>query len=186
MSVIIRVKNNYYEQCVTFAKESWANEKQSSRYNNGFINSKDDPYKVTRIGAIGEMAFAIFMNLHPNFEYKKYGEKYDFEVNNYKIDVKTAKECPKYRATLLRCINERGKYIKPSCDIYVSAYIQKESREEKWCDVVLVGWHTKESINEQTPVPSRVKSASHWNYELKFDDANNIESLGEYLNGERN
>ena len=179
MEIIIDKEN--YKRCVEFACNMWANEKKASTYNSGMLNSKKDPYKVERIGALGEMAFSIFAGVDPDFAYCKGGKRVDFTINETTIDVKTAAKYPDYRATLIRCLNEYGTYVKPSCDIYVSAYVETEVPGES-AVVELVGWHKREEILEQQPVRARRKGASHFNYELSFDVAHSIDDLKEFLN----
>jgi hypothetical protein len=179
--VIIRVEANAYKECDAFSRAMWANSKVGNEYNRGILNTKEDPYKTERVGALGEMAFSLFMGAPVDFEYSKFGKEVDFTINGKTIDVKTAAEKSKYSISLLRATTDRGNPVKISCDVYVSAYIIEENIGTS-AQVALVGWHLLPEILEQKQLPARRKFSRHKNYELKYEDSHPMESLRDYLN----
>jgi len=166
-----------YKYCQESSKNYKCNTKKGF-FGKGIINSKNDPYKVTRIGLLGEMAFAKYMDVPARFEYMEHGDDFDFKINGKTIDVKTASR--NYGACLIRCINHKGNFIlKKPCDIYVAAYIDKEIPDENYAEVIIKGWIRSKEFKNMEPVNARV--GKHKNYEISFDNVSSLSSLKKLL-----
>ncbi len=146
-----------------YSSYRWSNTK-TGKYGKGILNTKDDKFKVERIGLLGEIAFAKLFNLKTDFEYRKGGDKYDFVLNGKAIDVKVAAKFPEYRKGLILRRSERGYEIKVSKDIYVFGYLKSESI------VTFVGYQHKSFIEKLPIVDSRIRFFAHKNCEVNYDD----------------
>lgn len=175
--ISIEVSGEDYQECIRYSMNCWSNDKQKSHYNDGMLNTRKDTYKTERVGALGEMAFSLYVGLPVDFSYKKYGKEFDFKVGESLIDIKTSFGRSKYEISLLRCINEYDKYIRPNCNYYVTAYVESDNLEEGWAQVVLIGYHTLEQIIEQLPMPARSRYGRHQNYELSYHTSKPLKEL---------
>lgn len=161
-----------YQKCDTCSQNRWSNKKKGF-FGRGMINSQADPYKVERIGLLGEVALASFLDKLVDFEYKEGGTPFDFHLEGLTLDLKTAAR--NYGSGLIRAFTENMTKIELKADIYVFAYLESENKMEKTATVVLTGWQEKCNILKLRLTPARV--GKHFNYELPYDALNPIEIL---------
>lgn len=174
------VSGKDYVRCEDGSKNMWCNSKPG-KYGAGLANTKDDPYKVSRIGLIGETAFGKIFNLPVCFEYHKFGKKEDFTMGpNKKVDIKTAKR--NYWNGLVMAKNDDGIDISLKADTYVFGFVEIENIVEKKAIVNFVGYAKKEIISTITPVVGRTRGSKHMNYEVPYDM---LHPMGNLLNAHR-
>lgn len=174
-SLLVKINPDQYKVCVDASLNYWASSKKGA-WGKGLVNSKEDKTKVERTGLLGEMAFYIISGLPYNFTFKKGGDKFDFQVNNKTIDVKTATY--NYGCICIPAYNGSGNYVFRNHDFYVSAYIVEDNG--KWAEVELVGWEFGTSV-KQLPVKGARAKGLHKNYELEHKKVRPIEELIELL-----
>lgn len=155
--------------------ELWCSKKKGN-WGSGLINSDEDKHKAERTGLLGEMAFSKLSGLPINIEYQEGGSNNDFCLTTAKskIDIKTAYRRPKYNAGLIRC-GTNGKTIKLKSDIYIFGYVEKDLRQEKIAQIILVGGEYRENILKKKPQKARL--GHHINYEVEYDQLIPIETL---------
>lgn len=179
--VKIIIAGTDYKYCVNKSKIYSCNDKKGV-FGRGIINSKSDPYKVTRIGLLGEMALAKYLDVPVRFEYLKHGDHFDFKIAGYTIDVKTASR--NYGSVLVRCISGSGKFVLNNpCDIYVAAYIVSEEPDDHYAEVELVGWIYSKRFKDMQPVDAII--GRHKNYQIDLGDVSSISSLRRLLNAKQ-
>lgn len=142
--VAVEIANEDYHICNEYSigKKFWGNSKKGA-YGKGLCQSKDDPYKPRRIGLLGEVAFGKIFGLPVDIEYKKFGDKQDFILNEQKINVKTATW---NRGDCLLVYKKDGKLVPLTQDIYINCFIEEENREKEVATVILVGYILKKDI----------------------------------------
>lgn len=170
----VTISGDEYISCEKAACNFWANSKKG-RWGRGLINNSEDPYKVERVGLLGEMAFSKQFNIPVNFEYKQFGNETDFEIKGKTLDVKTAARKYSYEAGLIRAQTEKGNNVALHADIYYFAYIENDDREKKVATVELVGAISKEKVLE-LPL-SDAKIGKHKNYEVPYSDLLPLEEI---------
>jgi hypothetical protein len=178
--MLVIVENEHYRQVEDAAKNMWANSKKGF-YGSGIINSKKDPTRVERTGLLGQAAFSIITGLHTDFSYRKGGDKYDFLIHNYKVDVKTASR--DYGAALIKCINEWGKNCFREQDIYIAAYIVMDNYEDKVAQVCFKGYELGKRVRD-FPIKN-ARQGVHKNYELTYNKLRPMEVLLDFIKGDR-
>jgi hypothetical protein len=154
-----------YEVCEN--PEMWSSSKPGE-YGKGIANTEDDPLKVERTGKLGEMALAQIIQEPVDFEYRKLGDAYDFIIDKYTVDIKTATKLPSYNASLITAVNENGKMLDIKCDYYVAAYINHDDRQSKRAEVIIVGVMSSQQIKRLPRKPA--KKGKHLNYEMSYSD----------------
>lgn len=164
----IAVSNKDYHLVESTSKRYWANSKTGSDYNNGFLTTKDDPFRTVRVGLLGEMATALYLGLPFDSLYRQGGDKQDFAVHGVTLNVKTSST--RSDRGLVRYSNDFGKQLVLSNDIYVFGYVAKEDRIEATSTVLLTGYLFREEIEDLTRsrlVPGVGKG--FLNYRVSFD-----------------
>lgn len=175
--MIITINANEYKLCDKGSKNYWCSSKKGI-YGRGILNTENDPYRVERIGNLGEFAFAKYMKLDPPaFEYKKGGDDYDFLINGHTIDVKCARK--DYGAILIKCETEKGTDVFQKCDIFVCSHVIEDDR--KTASVRLVGWVTLDYVLSLPKKESPHWRSQHKNYEVNFNSVNPMDELRSYL-----
>ena len=181
IKVIINGDN--YKRCVDFANDMWANKKKGL-YGSGVGNSKGDPTRVERIGALGEMAIHMETGLPLDFRYVKGGKPYDFILEDgTTIDAKTTQT--KDRSYIFykypqstdkeRVFNTKSK---PVCDLYIVCQVLKDSLNDNEGIVLIRGYQDKDYVLELPIRRSRVSGQMHFNLELDFKT---LRGMGEIL-----
>lgn len=160
------IDTDNYEACEESSNQWWTKNKSGGEWNPGLLNTTYDSRKTERIGILGEMAFGIMTGLPVNLAYKQFGNTTDFEVFKYSLDVKTAAK--NYNAGLIRCIDEYGRSVSLSSDIYAFNYVECEDRNAKEATLVLVGYQTRNTIVTRPIVPAR--KGYHKNYEIPYHE----------------
>lgn len=168
----IQINPKLYEKCHLCSQNRWSNKKKGF-FGRGMINSNIDPYKVERIGLLGEAALAKYINKEVDYEYKEGGTPFDFNFNGLNIDIKTAAR--NYGSGLIRAVSDKGRKIELKSDIYVFGYLEWENKKEKKAEVVLTGWMERCKIEELEIVPARV--GQHFNYDIPYEKLNPIETI---------
>ncbi len=142
--IIVNIKSDEYQKAEEISKNRWSNEKTGT-YGEGLCNTTTDPYRATRTGILGEIAFSKITNLPVDDQYKKGGDKYDFIINNkYKIDVKFA--IYDRGENLILDTNKNGEKIPLNKHIYVFGYIQSEDKIGKNATAIITGFLLKENV----------------------------------------
>lgn len=168
----ITIKTNDFILCENSSKNMWANTKKGT-WGRGLINDSSDPHKVERTGRLGEMAFARSFDLNVNFDYMKFGDQYDFKLNNWKLDVKTAAR--NYGAGLIKARDASGRNIPLAKDIYVFCYVENENRLAQTANINIVGFELKENILKKELVKAR--KGNHLNYDISYNQLKDINKL---------
>jgi hypothetical protein len=161
-ALVIKIEGVEWELCDAASKHRGCNTKPGS-YGRGIKNTDDDPFIVTRMGMLGEFAYAKIKNLPVDLTFRAYDDT-DFTENGKTVDVKLATTVSLINR--IQAITDRGFATPPKCDIYVFGYCEAESRDEKWARVVLTGWQSKTFIENLPITPSPVKDCSHQNYDV--------------------
>lgn len=177
--MLVKISTPDYKECEKAARNYWASSKKGM-YGRGIINSKNDPLKVERTGLLGEMAFAMQARLPLNFEYKRFGDKYDFKAYKKTIDVKTASR--DYGACLVQYMNKKGNIVFRRKHIYVTAHVTYDDIVEKVAGIELVGYILGVDLTEDLIKPARV--GTHYNYEIPFEITKPIEAVIAFVRGE--
>jgi len=174
------IKGKEYDLCAEHAQNMWAGEKtsniSSAQYNRGCCNSAEDPTKAERIGTLGEMAVGKLFGWEINLNYQKFGDNYDFLVNDWKIDVKTATR--NYGATLVKRESHTGHIYPLTNDIYICCYMSRERKQQ--AIIAICGFETKENMENYTTTPAR--RGKHKNIELPFSKIQDITKIKDVLN----
>lgn len=166
--IYIIIGGEDWEVCHELSKRKRSfDNKPKTPYRNGLANTADDPHGVGRIGYLGEFAFSKLLNYFTGQSYpvdislKKRGDDFDFCINEYTIDVKTSMtNCNK---CLIRCRTDKGFYVKPKCDYYVSACRYRSDLDIGEAIIVINGYQTLDHI---VSLPEVLAFAGHKNYEL--------------------
>lgn len=170
------IDSDEYEICEDFSHKMWANKKKGF-YGRGMINNEDDPRRVERTGILGEMSVAKLLDLPINVTYMEGGDQQDFVINGKKADVKTATR--NYGALLIRASynGNTADLIKLDKDIYVSAFIIEENKQDKFAKLGVVGYIDYNNLTENYLKPARFRNASHWNWDIPYKDLVPIQHL---------
>lgn len=171
---VVHIAPKQYDICSEAAQNMMCSSKPGF-WGRGMLNTKEDPFRVERLGRLGEMAFGLLIKQKIDTKYRKKGDKYDFILNGKRIDVKTAAQKPKYMCGLVRTENEKTKKIDLSSDIYVFGYVVREWAEEKKAKICLVGYMNKEDIIIREKKPA--KYGYHMNYECPYSELLDIGDL---------
>ena len=163
MTHTVAVSGEDYQACVVASMNMWGNTKPGT-YGKGLTNLPNDPYRVSRVGRLGEMGFARLLGTYPDLEYKKGGDDSDFTYKGLTIDTKTA--FSNYGFALVYAENESGRLIPLKSDIYVFGFLKFEFRTTNRAEITYVGYASKELILAQPIVPAR--RGTHKNYELPY------------------
>ena len=171
--MLIEIFPQDYEICKKASQNYWSSSK-GGKYGKGVLNTKTDPCRTERIGLLGEMAFANFMELPIQFEYKKHGDKYDFLIRDRTIDVKTASR--NYGSVLIQYKNSFGNIVFRQKDIYVGAYLVEDTG--KTASIELVGYTLGKIVKKLTPVKSKV---GKWlNFDVPLDALKDLRELKKF------
>lgn len=173
----VKVEGKDYEVCSKTSSNYWANTKPGS-YGKGLISGKDDKYRPVRSGLLGEIALAKTFGLSVDVSYKEGGDKADGLFNKYSYDIKTATY--DYGAALIYHTNEWGKKVPLNKDIYISAYITSDDRENEVAEVIIVGFMLKEDVFKCEVRRGR-RGNGHLNYEVPHHKTKSIVKLHEYV-----
>lgn len=178
----VPVDSDSYEYADRISHHLWTKEKKRGKYNDGCINTKDDPSRATRTGLLGEMAFASVFDQEVDLKYRKGGSPYDFILETVKgpfsIDLKTSHAVYKTRTqSLIKSKSSRGHRVRLKSQIYVAAYIDSEDRLNGCADVVLIGFQTNTGIKKLPDVQSPVRGGRWYNKELNYTDLHPILDL---------
>lgn len=161
------VEGKDYEVCED--PKMWSSGKPGE-YGKGIANTTDDPLKVERTGKLGEVALSQIIQLPVDFAFKENGDNYDFIMDGFTVDIKTATRLPNYEASLMQAVNSYKRAIPLKCDYYVASYISVDDRANKRAEVIIVGVIDKNTIQRLPKVPA--KKGEHLNYELNYNDPN--------------
>ena len=158
---VVEIEGEDYEICDKYSKMYWANSKKG-RYGSGLCATQSDPYKPVRVGMMGELAFAKLFGVDVDFTYREGGDRSDFLIGRYHVNVKCAMEdrC----VGLVYCENDWGKDVKVTSDFYVFSYIRKDR------NVTFVGYADHEMVIASERRFGRAKNSKHRNYEVDYND----------------
>lgn len=168
----IEILPSLYQKCESCSQNRWSNKKKGI-YGHGLINNTDDPCRAERVGLLGEAALAQYINRKVDYDYKEGGNPFDFSLNKWKIDIKTAAK--NYGCGLIRAKNQSGNIIELTSDIYVFAYIEEDNRKERKATVILKGWLEKAGVEKCPIVPARI--GRHYNYQIDHVQLKSIDTL---------
>jgi hypothetical protein len=154
--------------------ERWCDNK-TGNYGGGIGNTEDDPRRVTRIGCLGEMAFAKVFGRKFDDEFKDRGDNFDFFIRGEKIDVKA--KIDRVEVGLVYARNDWGRDIRIKMDRYVFGYRQSEDREKETATILLCGWQPKAYVKNRPFVKGYGEKAKHYNKECPFANLLPMQSL---------
>jgi len=170
---VVNVDGQEYVECEKFSARTWANDKsrEQNDYNKGLANTPNDPMRIERRGALGEVSFAKIFNLSVNFDYCIGGVSTDFSLNGFDIDVKTSciKTAHRYGCGMVRVVNKGGYRIPIKNDIYVFG-CAVDDKEKRTAKVIFIGFCTKDYLSNRPDVPGKFKNSKHMNKEALFRD----------------
>lgn len=170
----VKIDGKDYRECVRAADgKNFDSNSKPGDYGAGCGKTPDDPYKPARTGFLGQMAFGKLTDLPVDTERRKCGDKYDFLVGEYKIDIK----CTMWKRgyALVYQKNEWGTEIPLNKDLYVCSYIKEEDRLKEFAIVVFTGFAWKKEV-ERCEIKSS-KWGKHSNYELPFAKLRSMSKL---------
>ena len=162
---IVVISPEDYIACDESSRNMWAN-KKSGMYGKGLNNTDDDPFRVERVGRLGEMGLARLLGTYPDLAYKEGGDSGDIIFNGLSIDTQVAFR--NYGCGLIYAINEWGNVITVKSDIYVFGYLKSEDRDANSAEIAYVGWAPRKLIMEQPILPAR--KGRHKNYEIEYSE----------------
>ena len=164
-----------YKKVVESSLNRWSN-KKPGQFGKGLINNDIDPCKAERIGLLGEAALGEVIDRKVDYEYKEGGVPHDFRFNNLKLDIKTAGR--NYGCGLIRAMSDKGKLIPLKSDAYIFAFLESENKTNSVACVNLVGWVSKEEVENCSVVPAKI--GKHFNFEIPYDKLHPIEELRKF------
>lgn len=140
-----------YQLAVTFAAQQWSNRKPGD-YGRGFANNPDDPYRVSRVATLAEIAFARMYGLTPDLEPRPGGDLgYDFVVSGLTIDIKTSMSAANYDRNEWVFRHEGGALEPLKADIYVGSQLLHEDRNRGAACIEFMGWISRQTIIAEIP-----------------------------------
>jgi hypothetical protein len=182
--ILVRVEGEEYDACDS-ASQHWFASGKKGKYGPGLLNTDPkDPRKTERIGLLGEMATGKIIHQPVDLRYRKGGDNCDFCVKGQRIDVKTnsylREESPS--TEIIVYANEYDMSNKINCkyrdmDVYLVSYLKDENREERWAEIVLVGYHLGSIVKknfESLIRKTRKRGKDHYNIELLYCNAFNL------------
>ena len=175
--LLVKVAGSNYRECVRASKIFAANNFKGA-YGKGLISDEKDPYKTTRVGLLGEMAFGIITNKPVNTEYKEHGDSADFWINGNMLDVKCASK--KIPINYILHTNEYGKKLYLKQCIFVYAFLENEDRSDECSEIVLTGFNSEIEVS-RSPVRRGKRGKGHLNYEVSFASTYPIHELIEII-----
>jgi len=172
---VITVSDEKYSLCdkTSIGDNYWANSKKGA-YGKGLGRTKSDPYKPVRTGLLGQMAVGELLGLPTDLKYREKGDKYDFLLGKYKVDVKCAMR--DYGKGLIYHTNQWGKQIPLDKDIYIFSFVQEEDRHAQIAKVAVVGFASQKDVLK-CPVKPGIKGNGHLNIEVDFSNLRPIQTL---------
>lgn len=175
---IVTIATEEYEACSESSRNRWSSSKRGV-YGRGIINTHSDPFKVERIGMLGEAAFAKIFDKSVNVSYIKNGDEQDFVLLGHKVDIKVASGRKEYECGLVYAQGDYGKLIPVDKDLYVFGYLGYDDIVGKIAEVILIGYCTGEYLESLPIVPARYRSSKHKNREVYYKDLQDIVKLRE-------
>ena len=168
---LVKIELDEYAACVEHAKNRWSNKKKG-QWGSGMINTAEDPYRVERLGLIGEFAVAKIKGWSVDLAYRKEGDKQDFLVNNIRINAKNSSP---------ESYSHEGKHVgliktnQLVQDVFVFTHTYFDDREDNIAGVVVLGWIYRDKVLELDARPgmsirrkSPLYDATHYNYEVPY------------------
>ena len=172
-----RVFGSEYDVCVEAAQNRWANTKKGA-YGKGMINSDSDPYRVERVGLVGEFAFAKLCGLSVDIGYKHGGDQYDFLLEDGRtVDVKVAAKRYRYEAGLIYAQTGSGTDIPVKCDIYAFGFLEYDKPDARMANAIFVGWCDKETVIHKPLVKAQTFKSNHKNKEIPYAELRSMSEL---------
>ena len=170
----IDVGGQDYMVCEEHSKKRWSN-KKTGFYGSGIMNTDEDPYRVERIGLLGEVAFGKIFDWPVDLTYRKGGDKNDFQIGDISIDVKTSfSESGKSRVLHT---NSRGKKVISYKDLYVVSFLDFDYPDLAHAAIIFVGYVTRGYLEDRSVVPAPHPKATHLNQEILFQECSPMEHL---------
>lgn len=169
----VDVTDEEYDLCEHHSHKFWSNDKPGA-YGKGLANTESDSAKVTRIGLLGQMAFAKIFNQPMDFEYREKGDKYDNKIGSWTYDIKCAMR--NYGRGLIYHTNEWGTKLPLDKNIYVFSFLQSENKEEKRATIIFVGFALQEDVL-LCKVQKGIRGNGHLNYVVNFHEVKPIKNL---------
>jgi hypothetical protein len=170
----VEIKGEDYLQCVKSSQNLWANSK-TGKYGSGMNNTEKDPFRVERLGCLGELGFGRLLGLKPDFSYRKGGDNKDFEFNGRSIDVKVSFKNTGYK--LIYAVSESGYRVPLKSEIYVIGYLKGDYQRFNRAEIVYVGWTTRNTITKEPIV--QATGGDHMVYKFPYYK---LRSLSKLLN----
>ncbi len=169
------IEGEEYRICREASGDYWANEKPGIR-GRGLCATKKDPRKPVRTGLLGQMAFAKLTGTEFDNERREGGDRYDALIGEQTVDVKCATY--DYGCNCLMCRSERGKEFPVDKDFYIQSYMESEYPDEERAVIIVVGYMTQDDVHTKAQVErGRGGQRLHYNYELRYDHARDIDEL---------
>jgi hypothetical protein len=176
---VVEIEGEEYDVVVEASKDRWSNSKKGN-YGTGLINTDKDPCYAERTGLLGEFGAAISFNLSVDISYQEGGDKgWDFLLFGAKLDTKNEAKLYPYEVGWVYAVNDWNKPVPLKSDIYVFSYTLEERRRERHASIVMVGYATKDMIEESPLKPGVRKGSKHKNREISFGK---LRPIGELWN----
>lgn len=177
----VEISGALYAYCSEAARTMACGQKRTS-YGKGCANSGDDPFKVQRTGLLGEVAASLLLGLKADLSYKPKGDKCDFLIRGYSLDVKCSthnygKNLIVYRETE----NGRPHSLK---HIYVASYLLEDFPQHWFAKVKVLGYNLGREIEKSGVTPS--SKGVHLNYALSHGQLRSLERLKDFIDGKIN
>ena len=175
---VVNITKKEYNICDKYSVYRKCNTKDGD-YGKGLLATKKDPFKPSRVGLLGELAFAkVFIGLKVDLKYRACGDDCDFIMkldngNRVKIDMKTADY--NYGSNWVTVESEFGYEMELKSDIYVCSFIMKKIKPKYVMSIAVVGWQTRKFVSGLPTEESHL--AGHKVKKLYFKDLHPIQSL---------
>lgn len=159
--------------------------KKRSVFGNGLINTRQDKYKVERIGREAEIAFSRLTGLPIDSEYRPCGDTCDFVSSSGSIDIKCSFGAHKTQGLIRVYANEKAlqldKKIPLLSDYYVFSSVVDENRFHKIATIKFHGYLSSGAVGQCPIEKSLFPKSEHYNYVVPFDSLQSLNDLLEKL-----
>jgi len=176
-AISVVVKGVEYDVAKEYSSKMWSNSKRGE-WGVGLANSVRDPFRVERVGLLGEIAFAKIFGLSVDLTYRPSGDDQDFKLFNcLSVNVKTSTR--NYGCGLVKVRSETGIDIPLRQDIYVFGYVDFDFPAFKTSRIVLVGCASRGKL-ENCPLTPALKG-HHVNRRIEYGELTSMVEFKEMV-----
>jgi len=170
--VYVDIDGEEYAEC---CRVKFWSEGKTGGYGSGVGNTPEDPKRVSRIGALGQMAFSKLLGIEFDNEYKEFGDEYDNKVCGLTLDIK----CAMYNrgSMIVYAVSEGGVRREIDKDIYIGCFMDKEDRAGGTARIIFGGFMYGEDVRGYPTVPGVKRGSTHKIKLVPFEDLLSMDLL---------